>query len=77
MNFEALKQRVANDSVGEVIIATNATLEGQTTSHYVADMLKPYGIKASRIAHGIPMGGELDYLDEGTLTLAIKLRQDF
>lgn len=77
LRFNELEERVKNEDVSEVIIATNATLEGQTTGYYLLDMLKPYGIKATRIAHGMPMGGELDYMDEGTITLALKMRQDF
>lgn len=77
LNFEALKNRVANGNVSEVIIATGATLEGQTTGYYISDMIKPYNVKSSRLAHGIPVGGELDYMDEGTLTLAMKMRQEF
>jgi recombination protein RecR len=77
LNLEGLSNRVANDNIREVIIATNATLEGQTTSFYIADILKPFNVKASRLAHGIPVGAELDYMDEGTLTLALKMRQNF
>ncbi len=77
LNFESLKNRVANSNFKEVIIATNATLEGQTTGFYVVDLLKPYNIKTSRLANGIPMGAELDYMDEGTLSLALKMRQDY
>jgi len=77
LNMDSLRARVANNNIHEVIIATNATLEGQTTGFYIADMLKPFNIKATRLASGIPVGAELDYMDEGTLTLAMKLRQDF
>lgn len=77
LNMDSLRARVANNIIHEVIIATNATLEGQTTGFYIADMLKPYNIKATRLASGIPVGAELDYMDEGTLTLAMKLRQEF
>lgn len=77
LNMDSLRARVANNNIQEVIIATNATLEGQTTGFYIADMLKPYNIKATRLASGIPVGAELDYMDEGTLTLAMKLRQEF
>jgi len=61
--------------IQEVIIALNATLEGQTTAHYLMDALSKYPITVSRLAHGVPMGGELDYLDEGTLSLALKSRR--
>ena len=61
-------------SVDEVILAMNATVEGQTTAHYLMDMLQSSGIKVTRLAHGVPVGGELDYLDEGTLSAAFKAR---
>ena len=63
------------DAVAEVILAMNATVEGQTTAHYVTDRLDSTGVRLSRLAHGMPMGGELDYLDEGTLAWALKSRQ--
>jgi recombination protein RecR len=59
----------------EVILALNATVEGQTTAHYLADRLAPSGVKISRLAQGVPIGGELDYLDDGTLTAALKARR--
>jgi recombination protein RecR len=77
LNLESLRSRVANSNIQEVIIATNATLDGQTTSFYIADMLKPFSIKSTRLAYGIPVGAELDYMDEGTLNLALKMRQEF
>jgi len=77
LNIASLQNRIAAEKISEVIIATNATLDGQTTGYYLVDMLKPHGIKTTRLAHGIPMGGELDYMDEGTLTLALKMRHDF
>jgi recombination protein RecR len=61
--------------VKEVVLALNATVEGQTTAHYITERLKLLGIAASRLAHGVPVGGELDYLDEGTLTQAIRARR--
>lgn len=57
--------------VGEVILATNPTVEGEATAHYIANLLKPKGIKVSRIAHGVPLGGELEYIDGGTLAHAL------
>jgi len=57
-----------------VILATNATVDGQTTAHYVVDRLASCGVEVTRLAHGLPMGGELDYLDDGTLTAALKAR---
>jgi recombination protein RecR len=67
--------RRAGEGVGEVIIALNATVEGQTTAHYLIDRLAPTGVAVSRLAHGVPVGGELDYLDEGTLSAALKARR--
>lgn len=60
----------------EIVLAVNATVEGQTTAHYITDRLHESGIKITRLAHGVPVGGELDYLDEGTLTQALKARTD-
>jgi recombination protein RecR len=75
LNIPVLLQRIENGGVHEIIIATNATLDGQTTAYYLLEKLKQYNIKVSRLAHGIPLGGELDYLDEGTLNAALSLRQ--
>lgn len=61
----------------EIVIGVNATVEGQTTAHYITDRLEPIGVKITRLAHGVPVGGELDYLDEGTLSQALKARTDF
>jgi recombination protein RecR len=61
--------------ISEVIIATNATLEGQTTAHYIAHNIQSEGIKVTRLAHGIPLGGELDYMDEGTISTAFSARK--
>lgn len=77
LNLDRLVARVAEGRIREVILALNATVDGQTTSHYVTDLLAPYGIKVSRLAHGVPVGGELDYLDEGTLAAAIRQRTLF
>lgn len=60
----------------EIVLAVNATVEGQTTAHYITDRLHESGIKITRLAHGVPVGGELDYLDEGTLSQALKARTD-
>ncbi|MBM3517662.1 MAG: recombination protein RecR [Alphaproteobacteria bacterium] len=62
-------------SDGEVILATNATVEGQTTAHYLSDALTATGVRLSRLAHGVPVGGELDYLDDGTLAAALSARR--
>ena len=72
LNVAKLLERVKND-VEEVILAMNATIEGQTTAHYLMDLLG--GMKVTRLAHGVPVGGELDYLDEGTLSAAFKARR--
>ena len=71
----SLLDRAGHEGVREVVLALNATVEGQTTAHYVTERLKDLGIATSRLAHGVPVGGELDYLDEGTLTQAIKARR--
>ena len=60
----------------EIVLAVNATVEGQTTAHYITDRLAGTGIKVTRLAHGVPVGGELDYLDEGTLSQALKARTE-
>ncbi len=73
LNVAALADRV-KAGVTEVILAVNATVEGQTTAHYLMDTLEPSGVKVTRLAHGVPVGGELDYLDEGTLSHAFKAR---
>lgn len=69
--------RVAEGGVDEVILAVNATVEGQTTAHFIMDQLTGLEVKVSRLAHGVPVGGELDYLDEGTLAAAINSRKPF
>ena len=74
LSVEALKARVA-DGVTEVVLAMNATLEGQTTAHFVAEALEGTGARVTQLAHGVPVGGELDYLDEGTLAQALRLRR--
>jgi recombination protein RecR len=77
LNLATLFERVAKGDVEEVILALNATVEGQTTAHYIMDLLAALKIKVTRLAHGVPVGGELDYLDEGTLAAALKARADF
>ncbi len=71
----SLIARAGQGEVKEVVLALNATVEGQTTAHYITEQLKGLGIAASRLAHGVPVGGELDYLDEGTLTQAMRARR--
>jgi recombination protein RecR len=75
LSIGALVERAGQNNVKEVVLALNATVEGQTTAHYITERLKGLGIAASRLAHGVPVGGELDYLDEGTLTQAIRARR--
>lgn len=77
LNIAKLVERASRPEVEEVIIATNATMEGQTTAHYITDKLAGCNVKISRLAYGMPIGGELDYLDEGTLSAALKARQAF
>jgi len=77
LSIAGLIERAMDDKVSEVIIATNATVDGQTTAHYITDRLKGCGVSVSRLAHGVPVGGELDYLDDGTLTTALNSRQPF
>lgn len=67
--------RVAAGGVDEVVLAMNATLEGQTTAHYIAERLEAYPVRLTQLAHGLPVGGELDYLDEGTLAQALRARR--
>lgn len=75
LNIAALLERAANGTVREVLLALNATVEGQSTAHYVSDRLAATGITVSRLAQGVPVGGELDYLDDGTLAAAFKARR--
>ncbi len=77
LNFDNFQTRFNNSQIKEVIIATNSTLEGQTTAHYIAKLLEDTDLRISRLANGIPIGTELDYIDEGTLALALKLRHKF
>lgn len=75
LSIGSLVERAGAGDVKEVVLALNATVEGQTTAHYITERLRTLGIAASRLAHGVPVGGELDYLDEGTLTQAIRARR--
>ena len=75
LHIDRLIERVRAGTVREVILALNATVEGQTTAHYVAERLAGSGVSISRLAHGLPVGGELDYLDDGTLTAAFQARR--
>jgi recombination protein RecR len=75
LSIDALVGRVAAGGIDEVVLAMNATLEGQTTMHYVADRLGDLPVRVMQLAHGMPVGGELDYLDEGTLAQALRARR--
>jgi len=75
LNIARLIERAAADDVKEILLALNATVEGQSTAHYLHERLEHAGVVVSRLAHGVPVGGELDYLDEGTLAAAIKSRR--
>jgi recombination protein RecR len=82
LNIAKLLDRIREGQAGEgnvreAILAVNATVDGQTTAHYIADLLAPLGVKTTRLAHGVPVGGELDYLDEGTLAAALERRTAF
>lgn len=74
LHIPQLVSRAADPVVTEIIIALPATIAGQTTAHYLTDRLVPCNVRVTRLAHGVPMGGELDYLDDGTLTTALKSR---
>jgi recombination protein RecR len=75
--IDALVNRVHAEQPHELILALNATVDGQTTAHYITDLIGDTGVKVTRLAHGVPIGGELDYLDEGTLAAAIRSRTAF
>ena len=75
LSIDGLVQRVSRGGVDEVVLAMNATLEGQTTAHYLAERLETFPIRLTQLAHGLPVGGELDYLDEGTLAQALRARR--
>ena len=77
LTIDALVSRAHEPQVKELILALNATVDGQTTAHYITELLQDAGVKVTRLAHGVPVGGELDYLDEGTLSAAIKQRTLF
>jgi len=77
LNIVGLIERAKENEVTEVILAMNATVDGQTTAHYITDHLETADVTISRLAHGVPVGGELDYLDDGTITAAMKSRRPF
>ncbi|KCZ65897.1 recombinase RecR [Hyphomonas sp. L-53-1-40] len=76
LNIPSLVTRVEAGGIREVILALNATVDGQTTAHYVAELLEGKGVSVTRLAHGVPVGGELDHLDDGTLAAALRSRRD-
>jgi recombination protein RecR len=77
LRIPMLLQRMHDETVSEVILALNATVDGQTTAHYIADVLSVFGVSITSLAQGVPIGGELDYLDDGTIGAALKARKKF
>jgi recombination protein RecR len=77
LNVASLVEKARSGGLREIVLATSATVDGQTTAHYVMERLKGSGVTVTRLAHGVPVGGELDYLDEGTLAAALKARRPF
>ena len=75
LNIASLIRRVGAGGIAEVVLAMNATVDGQTTAHYITEHLEKTGVKVTRLAHGVPIGGELDYLDDGTIAAAMKSRR--
>lgn len=74
LGMKQLNEKIAEGIIKEVILATNPTVEGEATAHYISELVKPYSIKVTRIAHGVPLGGELEYIDSGTLARAFSGR---
>jgi recombination protein RecR len=77
LTIDSLISRVERERIAEVVLALNATVDGQTTAHYITDLLQESNTKVTSLAHGVPVGGELDYLDEGTLSAALRQRTTF
>lgn len=75
LNISGLLDRIGAGGIDEVVLAMNATLEGQTTAHYIAEKLESHPVRITQLAHGLPVGGELDYLDDGTLAQALRARR--
>jgi len=75
LDIPGLVSRISEGGIAEVILATSATVDGQTTAHYIADRLADSPVVVTGLAHGVPVGGELDYLDDGTITAALKARR--
>jgi recombination protein RecR len=77
LGLDRLEARLSEGEVREIILATNPTVEGEATAHYIADLAHERGVRATRIAHGVPLGGELEYIDGGTLAHAFRGRREF
>lgn len=77
LRIPKLLERIGTEAISEVILALNATIDGQTTAHYIADQLDGTGVMVTSLAQGVPIGGELDYLDDGTISTALKARKRF
>ena len=75
MGIDKLIDRLQTEAISELILATNLTVEGEATAHFIADKAKALGVSVSRIAYGVPMGGELEYVDGGTLNMALQSRK--
>jgi recombination protein RecR len=75
LSIDSLVRRIEAGGIDEVVLAMNATLEGQTTAHYIAERIERFPVRVTQLAHGLPVGGELDYLDEGTLAQALRARR--
>ena len=75
LSIDLLVRRIEAGGIDEVVLAMNATLEGQTTAHYIAERIEQFPVRVTQLAHGLPVGGELDYLDEGTLAQALRARR--
>ena len=77
LGIEILEQRLASGEVQEIVLATNSTVEGEATAHFIGELARKHGIMATRIAHGVPLGGELEFIDSGTLSHAFNGRKEF
>lgn len=77
LGLDLLEQRLENESINELILATNPTVEGEVTAHYISELAAQYDVKTTRIAHGVPVGGELDYVDSSTLSHAFEGRRNY
>ena len=76
IGLDRLTKRLQTEPLEEIILATNPTVEGEATAHYIAQLVKPFGLRTTRIAHGVPMGGELEYIDSNTLARAMNRRDE-